>query len=106
MYFPTPMYRNGVVVKYGPRAYYSIVNNNRFEGPKYVYDEENNKYYYLQDGCIMKLYYSNNDTDIEGTLVADFNMPITENLAQYYWWIKETNPPPEELEKELREKVE
>lgn len=89
MYFPTPMYRNGTVMEYGPKAYYSIADNGRFEGPKYIYDENSKKYVYLPDGCIMQLYYSNNDTDTDGTPVLDFSTEISQDLAQYYWWVKE-----------------
>lgn len=89
MYFPTPMYRDGTVMEYGPKAYYNIAGNNRFEGPKYIYDENNKKYIYSPDGCIMQLYYSDNDTDTIGTPVSDFSTNISEDLAQYYWWVKE-----------------
>lgn len=106
IFFPVPMYRNGVVVEYGPKAYYNITSNSYFEGPKYIYDEESNEYYYLPNGCIMNLYYANNDSDTEGTPIVDFGMEISENLADYYWWVREINPPPEELELELIAKLE
>ena len=74
-------------------AYYTIVDNKKFVGPKYVYNKE--KEIYEPQEIERFLYYSeeyDKHTKNELIKIEDFSSPIFEensntNFTKYYWWI-------------------
>lgn len=74
-------------------AYYTVVDNKKFVGPKYVYNKE--KEIYEPQEIERFLYYSeeyDKHTKNELIKIEDFSSPIFEensntNLTKYYWWI-------------------